>query len=143
MEDNLFEHIIVAEELLPVRDAASTGDIDAMFTLLEHILQGKHTAKSGKNADSVLDQMFVHEDSSRDHKRLWNSLVLKVHTLKLLHQEGELSYHEYIEHGCDYLQILIETMTGSPRQYWDYTQLINCIDWIRENEPKLEMKEVL
>lgn len=143
MEGNLFEHIIVSEELLPVRDAASKGDIEAMFALVDHILKGKHTARSGKNAAAVLGQMFGHEDSTKDHRRFWNTLVMKVHALKLQHQEKEISYEEYIREGCDYLQMLIESMTGSPRQFWNYNQLINCIAWIRDNEPKLHDQEAI
>ena len=139
----MFDHIIVAEELLPVRQAAGKGDIDAMFSLLEHIIRGEHTAKSGRNADYVLSQMLDHDESTSNHKRFWNTLIIKVHTFKLLYQEGEISYREYIREGCDYLQIMIKSMTGSPRQYWNYNQLINCIDWIRENEPKLQEEEAL
>jgi hypothetical protein len=139
----LFDHIIVAEELLPVRQAAGEGDIEAMFSLLEHIIRGEHTAKSGRNANFVLSQMFGHKDSTSNHKRFWNTLIIQVHTFKLLHKEGEISYREYIEDGCTYLQMMIESMTGSPRRYWNYNQLINCIDWIRENEPKLQEEEAL
>lgn len=138
MEEILFDHIIVAQELLPTRDAAGKGDIEAMFTLADHIVKGIYTARSGENADFVLDRMFGHEQFADNHKRAWNTYVVKVHTLRLLFQEGKIDYAEYIRESCDYLQMMIASMSGSPRQYWNHRQLVNCINWIAEHEAMLE-----
>lgn len=143
MEDKLFEHIIVTEELLETRTAASRGDLQAMFVLLQQVIKGEHTARSGRHACSLLNEMLDHQHLHTNPKRFWNSLVLQVHAYKLLNQEGEISYEEYIRQGCTFLQIMIRSMTESPRHYWNYNQLINAIDWIRENEPKLQEEEVV
>mgnify|MGYP000862945865 CR=1 FL=1 len=134
----MFEHIIVTKELLPIRDAACNGDIDAMFTLADHIVQGKYTKQSGKNADTVIDRMYGHPDFIKDPYRAWDTYVMTVCALKLMQQEGEITYHEYIGDSCMYLQMMISCMTSAPRHMWNYQQLENCIAWIRENEPKLQ-----
>lgn len=133
----MFDSIIVAEELLPIRNAAGQGDIDAMFALADHVVKGKHTRQSGKIANQIIGEMYKRDDFSNNYTRAWNTYVLNVCALKLMQLEGEISYRQYIEDSCDYLQYMIDSMTSAPRQMWNYEQLENCIAWIRENEPKL------
>lgn len=138
----MFNQIIVSEEILPVREAASLGDIDAMYKLTEHILNGKQTARTSRYAENVLDAMFKHPDFLKDLQRFCNCYVMRTTLLRIRYQEELISYRDYVEQSCDYLQMMIDCMTTAPRHMWNYSQLINCIDWIAEHEKTLNEEEV-
>jgi hypothetical protein len=134
----MFDNLIVTNKLLPIRNAASLGDINAIFELLEHVLKGKQTARSGEYAEQLLAALFDHKDFACNAKRAWNCYVLKVHALRILYEEGEMAYEHYLKEGCDYLQMMVKSMAECPREYWDHDQMINAIIWIRDNEPESE-----
>lgn len=134
----MFEHIIVAEELLPLREAACKGDIEAIFVLAKQVLEGKRAAKSGKNGYFIVNSMFYHDDFKKNLYRFWDTYVMMVDVLQLQYYEGNISLKEYIEDSCNYLQWMIDCMTAAPRHMWNYRQLENCIAWIREHEAKLQ-----
>lgn len=134
----MFAHIIVAEELLAIREAACKGDIEATFTLAKHVLQGKLAAKSGKNAYSIVTSMFYHDDFRKNPRRAWSTYVMMADVFLLQYEEGSISQKEYITNSCEYLQMMIDCMTAAPRHLWNYRQLEDCIAWIREHELKLQ-----
>ena len=134
----MFENILVSGELLPLREAASQGDLDAMLILADHVLEGKNTKACGETAFGIINKMFAHKDFTQNLPRAWEVYILCCNAEQLLYWQGKNTYLGYIKRCCDYLQWLIEVQTQAPRSMWNYRQLEACLAWIRENEPKLQ-----
>ena len=121
-------------------EAAVFEKVKPIFELIGKqvtLIGGNGAGQICKIANQIIGEMYKRDDFSNNYTRAWNTYVLNVCALKLMQQEGEISYRQYIEDSCDYLQYMIDSMTSAPRQMWNYEQLENCIAWIRENEPKL------
>lgn len=130
----MFEKIIVADELYPVREAAREGDLSAMFNLADHVVRGKHTRQCGETAFEIINAMFDHKSFTQDLPRVWEVFKLCSLAEQLLYREGKSSFKEFIKCSCDYLQWMIEAIISAPRQRWDYRLLAYGIDWIKEHD---------
>ncbi len=133
----MFHHIIVEKELLPVREAAGEGKIEAMFELADAILQGRHTKASPELAGPVIEAMFDHPDFRKDLQRFCNTYVMMTHYFKLQYEMGRIELREMVEQGSEYLQMMIQTMTTAPRHHWNRAQLQHCLCWIDEHQALL------
>ena len=134
----MFEKIIVSESLLPVREKACEGDIEAMFELANHVIEGNETKPCGDTAFQIISTMFNHKDFLNNPPRIWNTFILCTWALKLQKKVGKISYSKYIEDSCFYLARMIDGMTSQPREIWDIDKLQNCLQWIQDNEDKIE-----
>ena len=134
----MFEKILVTEELLPVREAASQGDLDAMFTLLNHVINGHHTKLCGDTAFILINAMFDHEEFPDNLPRAWATYRLCSQAEHSLYQAGKNTQKEMIERSCDYLQWMIESMICAPRWMWNYELLEYAIQWIDQHTPKIQ-----
>ena len=133
----MFNHIIVDSELLPIREAASHGDIDAMFTLADSIVRGKQTSASPEAASPIIDAMFNHPDFRNDLQRFCNTYIMRTHYMELQCDRGEISRKEYLSDSCDYLEMMIRAITAGSRQLWNLEQLQICLSWIEDSEEEL------
>lgn len=133
----MFNHILVTQDILPIRHAASQGDLDALFALLKHVLEGKEAQRCSGLAFNLISAMFNHPDFKQNLPRAWHAYFLCSEAEKLLYEEGKSSYSHYLENACDYLKSVIEIMTVTPCQMWNFELLDYCIDWIKEHEPLL------
>jgi hypothetical protein len=138
----MFDDMLVTGELLPLRKAASAGDLDAMFMLTNQVLEGKNTRACGDTAFRIINVMFDHEAFKQNLPRAWGVYLLCSRAEYQLYREGKNSYRQYITRSCDYLQWLIEMQTSAPRRLWNYGQLERCIVWLRENEARLHKIEI-
>lgn len=134
----MFDHVIVAQELLPLREAAGKGDIDAMFELADAIVKGRFTKASSEAADPLIDAMLNHPDFRKDLQRFCNTLVMMTHFLQLQWKEGKIDRRTYLQRSCTHLQQMIQCMTLAEPEYWDKVQLRDCLDWIITFEPELK-----
>lgn len=134
---NRFRNILVTPELLPVRDAAGCNDLEAMFTLLNHVLQGKYTRQCGQTAFEIINIILDHEELKDDLPRAWNVYFLSSQAVQLLYQQGKNSYQEAIRSSCNYLQWMIDAMISAPRWMWNYPQLEYAMNWIKAHEPQI------
>ena len=137
----MFDDILVTGELLPIREAASKGDLDAMLILTDHVLEGKNTKACGETAFRIIVAMFKHNELKKNPRRCWEIFVQAANAEQLLYWQGKASYHDSIKGSCHFLQRLIEAQVSTPRHLWNYRQMESCLAWIRENEPKLQDKE--
>lgn len=133
----MFEKILVTGDLLPIREAACEGDLDALISLTRHVLAGKHTLQSGEAAFDILHVIFDHKDFYENLPRAWGVYVLCSQAEQLLYREGKKNRKEYLTRSYDYLQWLVKAMLHAPRPMWDYELLEYAITWMKEHAPKL------
>ena len=134
----MFEKILVTAALYPAREAAGKGNLDAMFDLLTHVIEGRHTRQCGDTAFEIITVMFDHPDFSQNLPRAWAVYVLCSHAEQLLYRAGKNTRREMIERSCDYLQWVVEAMLCAPRRMWNYEQLAYAVGWISEHAPQLQ-----
>lgn len=133
----MFNHIIVDSELLPIRNSASEGDINAMFKLAGCILNGQQTVAAPEAAKPIIDAMFDHPDFRKDLQRFCDTYVMMTEYLHLQYKKGEISLRNFLIDSCDYMEMMISTMTTAKRQYWNLPQLQECLQWIEESQQEL------
>lgn len=138
----MFDHIIVSQEVLPIRDAASQGDIHALFELANHVLRGNQAARKSELVDPLIHALFDHEDFGKDGRLFCDTYVMMTHVLQLEWESGEISYRDYLEQGCESLELMLTVITTWPRAQWNHEQMRNSLNWILQSKQELsEMEE--
>lgn len=129
-----FEHILVTETLLPVRDRAIAGDIEAMFELAGCLLRGHHAAQRSDAAWQVIEAMFDHPDFRQDLQRFCDIYVMVERCLRLYYQEGRTDYCSYVAESREHLRLMVDVMTSAPVTTWNIPQLRHCLDWLEHHQ---------
>ena len=134
----MFQYLIVSQELLPIRDAASQGDLDAMYKLAEAAIHGKGMKQCGVTACDILDAMIEKDEIREDIYRFVNTYILMVHGFSDQYDKGLIDDAEFAHKGCFYMELAIRAMTKFPYDYWPIDQLQSCLEWIARSREFVE-----
>jgi len=133
----MFENVILDTELLPLRKAASEGDLTAMCQLARHIIDGDRTQISTDMLEKLCGQIVQHKELEGDIERTRDLCKLVADAHYLLYEEGKISIEEVRNQMRQNLKELVFWTVQLPFDQWDMTEIKNCVDWLHidETEP--------
>lgn len=133
----MFKNVIIDTELLPLRKAASQGDLAAMCQLARHIIDGDRTQLSTDIVEELCIKISEHKDIEGDIEAIRNLCKLLADWYWMRHEEGKISSTEAREEMRLSLKNLIFWTVQKPMEEWDIEELKNCTEWLYldETEP--------
>lgn len=141
MEKVMFENIIVDTELIPVREAASKGNLPAMQKLARHIIEGDRTNVSPEMTRKLIESIIDHEDFGKEIEPLRDTLKLMADVTSESYRAGEIEYLEYVEGMQLALKELLKKTVEYPFDCWPIEEMKHCLDWLHNAE--IELAEYL
>ena len=132
----MFETILVEASLVPVREAASQGDLSAMCQLARHILEGDRTRLCLESTASLCERILAHEHFGEDSEMARTTIKLLADHVAQCYQEGRMSYADYEEGMRLMLRELILWSVQMPEEEWNIAELKHAMDWLYEHLPE-------
>jgi hypothetical protein len=128
----MIEEILVDSKLLPVREAAQNGNLDALFTLSKHIMENDRARLSTKNLRALSAAIASHEDfgKTEDPRQIVELCKIMADYYWCLYQEGGIDGETAREEMRIKYQELIYFSAQLDFADWDITTMKNCMDWL-------------
>ncbi|MCB0561428.1 MAG: hypothetical protein KDD09_20880 [Phaeodactylibacter sp.] len=130
----MFEKIIVDQDLLPLREMASRGDIQGMFDLATHTITGDKTPCSAETTLALCNAIMAHEDFGKDLSLARYTLSLAAQTAHRLFEDGSISWEEAAETIREMARSVLMSTADIPAEDWDLDQLQSCIEWLIQDQ---------
>lgn len=129
----MFEKILVEASLVPIREAASQGNLDAMCQLARHILEGDRTRLCLDSTAALCECILDHKDFGEDIEMARSTIKLLADHVAQCYQEGRMSYADYEEGMRLMLRELVLWTVKQPEEFWNIFELKHAVDWLYEH----------
>lgn len=128
----MIEGILVDSKLLPVREAAQQGDMEAILTLARHIMQNDRARLSTKNLQILSEAIATHKDFDDTNNPIQIIELCKVMAdyYWCLYQDGGIDGETARDEMRLKYQELIYWSSQLDFSEWDIATMKNCMDWL-------------
>jgi hypothetical protein len=128
----MFENIIVTSDLLPIRQAASQGDLNAMCQLARYLVDQDSAKISTEMVEKICTKIATHKELEDNIEHIIDLCKLLADCYSILHKQDKLDTVEARKQMRLKLMEVIFWSTQLPFEQWNIEELKNCVDWLFE-----------
>jgi len=110
----MFKNVIIDSDLIPLREAASRGDLKSMYKLARHIIEEDGTKLSIETTQNLIEKITTHPDYGKEREVVRDTLKLIADHTSERYLAGEINYLEYVKGMKNSLKELIKLSIDYP-----------------------------
>lgn len=128
----MIEGILVDSKLLPIREAAQQGDMDAILMLARHIMENDRARLSTRNLKTLSEAIASHEafEDTTNPIPIIELCKVMADYYWCLYLDGEIDGDGCRDEMRFYYQALIHWSSRLDFEDWDIATMKNCMDWL-------------